>query len=73
MTFACIASGSLGIPEEHLSTKVVSWLETFDKWYDRGFNERVLEAIAYGQTCDGVVDWKCIEYVCIFLYTEVVC
>ena len=65
MSFAYIPSGSLGIPEEHLPTKVVSWLETFDKstgWYDRGYNERILEFIAYGQTSEGVVDWKCIEY-----------
>ena len=72
MTFAYIPSESLGIPQEHLSTRVVNWLETFDKstgWYDRGFNERVLEAIAYGQTDEGVVDWKCIKYVFILLHT----
>jgi hypothetical protein len=72
MNFAYTPSGSLDIPEEHISTKVVNWLETFDKstgWYDRAFTERVLEFIAYGQTGDGV-DWKCIEYVCIFLHTE---
>jgi hypothetical protein len=68
MNSAYIPSGSLGIQEEHLSTRVVNWLETFDKstgWYDRAFTERVLEAIAYGQTGDGV-HWKCLEYVFIF-------
>lgn len=72
MNFAYAPSGSLDIPEEHLSTRVVNWLETFDKstgWYDRAFTERVLEFIAYGQTGDAV-DWKCIEYVRIFLHTE---
>jgi hypothetical protein len=66
MTFQYTPSPSLGIPEQSLSTKVVNWLETFDKssgWYDRGLTETVLEAIAFGQAGDGVVDWKCIEYV----------
>ena len=69
MTFAYTPSESLGIPEESLSTTVVNWLETFDKstgWYDRGLTETVLEAIAFGQADDGTVDWKCIEWVCIF-------
>ena len=63
MTFAYTPSG-------HLSSTVVNWLENFDKstgWYDRGFTEKVLEAIAFEEPGDGVVvDWKCIECVCIF-------
>ena len=73
MTFAYIPSESLNLPEQHLSTDVVNWIETFDKstgWYDRGLTETVLEAIAFGQAGDGVIDWKCIEYVCICLHTD---
>ena len=76
MTFAYTPSRSLGIPEKHLPTGVVNWLENLEEstgWYDRGFTETVLDAIAFGQGGDGVViDWKCIEYVCIFLH-RVVC
>lgn len=64
MSFAYTPSPSLGIPEDHLSTGVVNWVETFDKstgWYDRGLTETVLEALAFGQVGDGTVDWKCIE------------
>ena len=73
MTFAYTPSGSLGIPETHLPTGVVNWLENLNEGtgsYDRGFTEIVLLAIADGQAGDGVVDWKCIEYVCVFLHTE---
>ena len=72
MTFAYTPNNaSLHIPPESLSTDVVNWLETFDKstgWYDRGFTETVLEAIAFGQIGDEVVDWKCFEYVLIFFF-----
>jgi hypothetical protein len=71
MTFAYMPSPSLNLPEDHLSTGVTSWLETFDKstgWYDRSFTETVLESIAFGQAGDGTVDWKCIEYVRIFFF-----
>ena len=71
MTFAYTPNPSLGIPPNHLSTNVVNWLETFDKstgWYDRGITETVLENIAFG--AGAVVDWKCIEYVRIFIFTE---
>ena len=66
MNFAYTPNTSLGIPEEHLSTRVVNWLETFDEstgWYDRAFTETVLEFVAsgqIGQTGDGI-NWKCIE------------
>ena len=77
MTFAYTPNVSLGIPEQSLATGVVNWLETFDKstgWYDRSFTETVLEAIAFGQAGDAVIDWKCIKYVFyIFLHTEFVC
>ena len=70
MTFAYTPSESLGIPEKHLPSRVVSWLENFEEastgWYDRGFTETVLEAMAFGQAGDEVIDWKCIEYVRIF-------
>jgi len=73
MSFAYTPSPDLGIPSGHLPTKVVNWLETFDKstgWYDRGLTETVLEAIAFGQAGDGVIDWKCIEYALIFPHTD---
>ncbi|KAF8153859.1 hypothetical protein B0H34DRAFT_661915 [Crassisporium funariophilum] len=55
---------SWGLPPDHLSNRVVNWLETFDKstgWYDRGLTETVLEAIAFGQVGDAEIDWKCID------------
>ena len=75
MTFAYTPNASLGIPETSLSTGVVNWLETFDKstgWYDRGLTETVLEAIAFGQA-GGVVNWTCIEYVCILSSYRAIC
>jgi hypothetical protein len=55
------------LPDDHLPTCVIDWLETFDKssgWYDRALSETVLEAIAFG-TAPGMElpDWRCIEYV----------
>ena len=66
MAFAYKPNVSIGIPEQPLSTDVINWLETFDKstgWYDRGFTETVLEAIAFGQAGGAVINWTCIEYV----------
>lgn len=65
-SFKYLPSPSLGLAPEHLTTRVINWLETFDKstgWYDRGLTETVLEAIAFGQAGDTTVDWRCIEYV----------
>ena len=77
MTFAYTPNASLGIPEESLSTGTVNWLETFDKstgWYDRGLTETVLEAIAFGQAGDAVINWTCIECVYFFfLHTGLHC
>ena len=73
MTFAYTPSGSLGIPEKHLPTGVVNWLESFNEGagsYNRGFTESILDAIAFGQAGVGDVDWKCIEYVYVFLHAE---
>jgi len=64
MSFKYIPSASFGLEPEHLATRVINWCETFDKssgWYDRALSETVLEAIAFGEAGDGVVDWKCIE------------
>ena len=72
MTFAYTPSGSLGIPEKHLPARVVNWLENFEEstgWYDRGFTETVLLAIAFRQAGGEVVNWKCIEYI-YFLHME---
>ena len=66
LSFKYIPSASFGLEPEHLVTRVINWLETFDKstgWYDRALTETVLEAIAFGEAGDGQVDWKCIEYV----------
>ena len=63
-SFKYIPSASFGLEPEHLTTRVINWLETFDKstgWYDRALTETVLEAIAFGEAGDGQVDWKCIE------------
>jgi len=63
-SFKYVPSPSFGLPAEHLSTRVINWLETFDKstgWYDRGLTETVLEAIAFGQAGGGEIDWRCIE------------
>ena len=63
-SFKYLPSPSLNLAPEHLTTRVINWLETFDKstgWYDRGLTETVLEAIAFGQAGDVTVDWKCIE------------
>jgi len=65
MSFKYIPSASFGLEPEHLSTRVINWVETFDKstgWYDRALSETVLEAIAFGEVGEGV-DWKCIECV----------
>jgi len=65
-SFKYLPNPSFGLAAEHLTTRVINWLETFDKstgWYDRGLTETVLEAIAFGQAGDAVIDWKCIEYV----------
>ena len=74
MAFAYQPNVSIGIPEQPLFTDVINWLETFNKstgWYDRGFTEMVLEAIAFGQTGGAVINWMCIEYVQnFFLHTE---
>lgn len=64
MSFKYLPSAGFGLEPEHLATRVINWLETFDKstgWYDRALTETVLEAIAFGDAGDGVVDWKCIE------------
>nr|QAA96039.1 L-amino acid oxidase 4 [synthetic construct] len=63
-SFKYLPSPSFGLPSEHFSTRVINWLETFDKstgWYDRGLTETVLEAIAFGEVGDGEVDWRCID------------
>lgn len=64
LSFKYIPSASFGLEPEHLTTRVINWLETFDKstgWYDRALTETVLEAIAFGEVGDGQVHWKCIE------------
>ncbi|TFK29189.1 hypothetical protein FA15DRAFT_752962 [Coprinopsis marcescibilis] len=51
------------LPNEHLSTAVINWLETFDKssgWYDRALTETVLEALAFGQY-GPKIEWRCID------------
>jgi len=63
-SFKYLPNPSLGLAPEHLTTRVINWLETFDKstgWYDRALTETVLEAIAFGQAGDVDIDWKCIE------------
>ncbi|KAF4611779.1 hypothetical protein D9613_003929 [Agrocybe pediades] len=63
MSFKYLPNSSLGLPNEHLRTRVINWVETFDKstgWYDRALTETVLEAIAFGQA-GGDIDWKCID------------
>jgi len=59
---------NLDLPQTHLSTNVINWLELFDKstgWYDRAFTETVLESLAFGSV-PGLpldpIDWKCFEY-----------
>ncbi|TFK36513.1 hypothetical protein BDQ12DRAFT_609672 [Crucibulum laeve] len=65
LTMCYIPSKELDLPEEHLSTSVINWLETFDKssgWYDRALTETVLEALAFAKVGDETpVDWKCLD------------
>ncbi|EFI26657.1 hypothetical protein CC1G_15428 [Coprinopsis cinerea okayama7 len=53
------------IPDEHLPTAVIDWLETHDKssgWYDRALSETVLEALAFGDVDGGPKpEWHCID------------
>ncbi|KIM24008.1 hypothetical protein M408DRAFT_17753 [Serendipita vermifera MAFF 305830] len=52
------------LPNAHLPTDVVNWMETFDKstgWYDRALSETVLEAIAFGWPDPSSVKWYCLK------------
>ena len=64
LSFKYMPSATYGLEPEHLPTRVINWLETFDTStgsYDRALTETVLEAIAFGQADGAQVDWKCIE------------
>jgi len=58
---------ALGLPDQHLPTDVINWLETFDKstgWYDRALTETVLESVAFGWQPGPnppETDWWCID------------
>ncbi|KIJ28053.1 hypothetical protein M422DRAFT_83647, partial [Sphaerobolus stellatus SS14] len=55
------------LPQTPLPTPIVNWLELFDKssgWYDRGFTETVLEALAFSKAGTEQlppVEWKCFD------------